>query len=305
VTRPPAAARPTLLDPRERPGRSLDSATRAAFIAEQSRRGSRLRRLRRGLRRLGVAMGAAVILLAVVITGIAGAHALRRSGLLAVTDLTVVGARRIPEASIRAAAGVVPGTDLLAIDPEAVVDRLEVIPGIRRARVSRQLPNRVVVTVEEREPYALVNLSGPDGAAGLVWVDAGGHLVSLERHGAMPSLPILSGVEPPPATAGEPVGDRLQAGLALLGALKRAGGLAAERVSEVDMEPADGPVLYMLDGTAAWLGPDGWDERLARLDAVLGRLAEQQEPVVSVDLRFRDLVVLRPRQANPPAVKGR
>jgi cell division septal protein FtsQ len=61
----------------------------------------------------------------------------------------------------------------------------------------------------------------------------------------------------------------------------------------------------MVDGTAVWLGREGWDERLARLDAVLGRLAEQEGPVESVDLRFRDLVVLRPRSANPPAEKGR
>jgi cell division protein FtsQ len=303
--RPPAAARPTLLVARERPGRLVDAATRGAFITQQSRRGHRLRRLRRVLRRLGTVVGCALVLLAVAITGVAGAHALRRSGLLAVADLTVVGARRIPEATIRAAAGVEPGTDLLAVDPEAVVDRLEAIPGILRVRVVRQLPNRVIVTIEEREPYALVNLSRSDGAAGLVWVDAQGHLVGPERHGTMPPLPILSGVEPPPATAGEPVGDRLQTGLALLRALKRAGGLILERVSEIDLERADGPILYMVDGMTAWLGPDGWDERLVRLDAVLGRLAEQEEPVESLDLRFRDLVVLRPRQADPPPKKGR
>jgi cell division protein FtsQ len=295
-----------LLLPREHPGRPVDVATGAAFIARQSRRGHRLRRLRRALRLLGAAAGAAVVLVAVAITGVAGAHALRRSGLLAVTELSVVGARRIPEATLRTAAGIDVGTDLLVIDPEAVADRLEAVPGIRRARVVRHLPNRVVITVEEREPYALVNLSRPDGAAGLVWVDPTGHLVGPERHGAMPSLPILSGVEPPPAATGEPVGDRLQTGLALLRALRRAGGLAADRVSEVDLGPAGGPVLYTVDGMAVWLGPEGWDERLTRLDAVLGGLAEQQQaPVETVDLRFRDLVVLRPRTVAPPAAKGR
>jgi cell division protein FtsQ len=294
-----------LLLPREHPGRPADVATGAAFIARQSWRGRRLRRVRRALRLLGAAVGVAVVVVAVAVTGVAGAHALRRSGLLAVTEVSVVGARRIPEATVRTAAGIDVGTDLLGIDPEAVADRLEAVPGILRARAARHLPSRVVITIEEREPYALVNLSRPDGAAGLVWVDATGHLVGPERHGAMPALPILSGVEPPPATAGEPVGDRLQTGLALLHALKRAGGLVADRVSEVDLGPAGGPVLYTVDGMAVWLGPEGWDERLARLDAVLGGLAEQQEPVATVDLRFRDQVVLRPRPAIPPAEKGR
>jgi cell division protein FtsQ len=298
-------SRPTLLVPRERPGRPVDTATRGAFIACQRRRGHRLRRLRRSLRLAGAAIGTALVLLAVAVTGVAGAHALRRSGLLAVTDLSVAGARRIPEATVRAAAGIDPGADLLAIDAGAVVDRLEAVPGVLRAHLVRHLPNRVVITIEEREPYALVNLSRPDGASGLVWVDPDGYLVAPERQGAMPSLPILSGVEPPPATAGEPVGDRLQAGLTLLRALQRAPGRAAGRISEVDLEPAAGPVLYLIDGVAVWLGHEGWDERLARLETVLGRLGEQTEPVESVDLRFRDQVVLRPRPAKPAAQKGR
>ncbi len=56
-------------------------------------------------------------------------------------------------------------------------------------------------------------------------------------------------------------------------------------------------MLYLTDGVAVWLGGEGWDARLARLDAVLGGLEEQGEAVESIDLRFRDLVVLRPRGA--------
>ena len=60
------------------------------------------------------------------------------------------------------------------------------------------------------------------------------------------------------------------------------------------------------------LGPDAWPDRLARLDGVLGELDARGERVVSIDLRFRDQVVLTPRPwgspagpARGPAVAGR
>ena len=229
--------------------------------------------------------------------GAAAAHALQHSRFLAVSDVTVVGARRLSEAAVRAAAGIGPETSLLALDAAAVARRLEALPGVRRARVVRHLPGRVTLLIEEREPYALVNLGAAGGAdaSGLVWIDADGYLVGLERHGATPSLPVLSGVEPPARGDRQPIGDRLHAGLALLRAAQRAGGRLAARISEIDLERPGGPVLYTVDGTAVWLGSEGWEERLARLDVVLGELEDHGERVESVDLRFRDLVVLRPR----------
>jgi cell division septal protein FtsQ len=177
---------------------------------------------------------------------------------------------------------------------------LEALPGVRRARVVRHLPNRVALWIEEREPYTLVNLDSA-GRSGLVWIDADGYLIGPERRGATPSLPILSGVEAP-ATPGEPLGDRLQAGLTLLRAIQRSGGRIVARISEIDLGPAGGPVLYTVDGAAVWLGAEGWDERLARLDGVLGELDDHGERVDSLDLRFRDLVVLKPRPSPTTAM---
>jgi len=51
-------------------------------------------------------------------------------------------------------------------------------------------------------------------------------------------------------------------------------------------------VLYTVDGVEVRLGADNWDGRLARLEGVLGQLAAAPEPVTSIDLRFRDQVVL-------------
>jgi cell division septal protein FtsQ len=56
-------------------------------------------------------------------------------------------------------------------------------------------------------------------------------------------------------------------------------------------------VLYTVDGIEVRLGTEQWEERLARLEGVLGQLDAQGDgrtgPVTSVDLRFRDQVVLQ------------
>jgi cell division septal protein FtsQ len=69
------------------------------------------------------------------------------------------------------------------------------------------------------------------------------------------------------------------------------------RVSEIDLDQAEAPVIYTIDGIGVHLGRRDWDERLTRLEGVLARLDETGERVDWIDLRFRDQVVLRPQGA--------
>lgn len=300
------AARPRLLVPRGQPpgaypSRPVDLASRDVLIRGQRRAGPRGRRLGRALRLAGRVLAAGLAVAVCGITGAVALHGLETAPAFAVARVEVLGARRLSEAAVLAAARVEPGVNLFRVDPEAIQDRVEALPGVRGVRVIRRLPNRLSLVLEEREPYALVNAAE---AGGLVWVDALGRLVGSERRPGPPALPILSGVEPPPADSDVPVPDRLRSGLALLRTIQRAGPRVTERISEVDLGPAEGPVLYTTDGMAVQLGPRAWDERLARLDGVLGELEGRGERVEWVDLRFRDQVVLWPRPAAPPGLRA-
>jgi cell division septal protein FtsQ len=272
-------------------------------VAGQRRALRRRRLARRIVRLLGRVLGVALAVGAVGVTGAAALHGIRTAPAFAVAAIDVVGTRRVPEADVVAASRVEPGTNLFALDPEAIEDRVEALPGVRGVRVIRRLPNRVTLLVEEREPYALVNAVG---GAGLVWVDALGHLVGPERRPASLRLPVLSGVELPAGGPDAPIPDRLRDGLTLLRAIERSGPRVAERVSEIDMAGPGGPTLYTVDHVSVQLGPDRWDERLARLDGVLADLEDRGERVERIDLRFRDQVVLRPGPAAaPPPVRKR
>src|SRR5437870_25202 len=83
--------------------------------------------------------------------------------------------------------------------------------------------------------------------------------------------------------------------LARIRALLRAGSAPAAETAEVDRGRTDGPVLYTVDGVEVRLGAEDWEERLARLEGVLGQVADQD--VRAVDLRFRDQVILQRRRS--------
>jgi cell division protein FtsQ len=271
-------------------------ASRALLIAHQRRSVGRARRLRRALHALGRLLAGGAVVAALSVSAVVAADWARRTPLLATRTVEVEGAHRLDPAAVRTAAQLEPGANLLAVDVEAAEARVRALPGVRRAHVVRHLPGRVTVMVEEREPYVLVN------ADRLYWVDAEGYLVGADARPGATGLPIVTGVEAPPAAGGP--SERLRSGLALVQALERTGGRLAGRVSEVDLAGREGPVLYLMDGIEVRMGTADWADRLARLDGVLAELDTRGERVASIDLRFRDLVVLTP-QGGAPGVAGR
>ena len=106
--------------------------------------------------------------------------------------------------------------------------------------------------------------------------------------------PIVSGLGPADvAAAGRTPSDRVAAGVALIRMLMRAQSPLLKEISEVDVSRLEGPALYLLDGVEVRLGRDDWDDRLGRLEGVLAQLRASGERAMSIDLRFRDQVVLR------------
>ena len=273
-----------LVSPRARPATLRDLGERSTFVAGQriGRGSRRRRRLRRLVRILPVA--ALVVLLA---AGAAlGARWLLTTPRLAVASVEVRGASRLPVEQILAAASIAPGTSILGLDTHAVAGRVTALPEVRRADVVREFPNRVVISVEERRPFTLVHGSR------LHWLDEEGRLLGLAPQAVVPEVPVVSGLsEQELASLRRAPGPKAQAAIALIKALLRSGSSLTAEISEIDMSRKDGPVLYTADGVEVRLGTEDWEERLARLEGVLAQAVT--EDIRTVDLRFRDQVVLR------------
>ena len=103
--------------------------------------------------------------------------------------------------SVRSVAKVKVGGSIMEVHPEEVARRIEKIAWVKRARVARLYPNRLRISVEEREPVALV-------CAGRVfWADAEGRLIGL-KPGKLPQVPVVTGLSRVSDSTGTYLGER-------------------------------------------------------------------------------------------------
>jgi cell division protein FtsQ len=278
-----------VISPRGSRGRVEDLAAPASAMARQ--RVSRARLARRVTRRARwvaarlVPIGVTLAVLAVVGAGVGW---LLTSPRFAVTEVAVVGASRLTPEELVAASGIGPGTNLFRLDRTAVVARLESLPLVRRADLVRRFPNRVTLAVEERRPFTLAH------AGRLHWIDEQGVSLGAETRAVAPEAPVITGLGPADLTAGAGAPTaRVAVGISLLRVLLRSETALLRQISEIDVSRPDGPVLYTVDGVEVRLGAEDWEARLGRLQGVLAQVRAAGEPVSTIDLRFRDQVVLK------------
>lgn len=219
---------------------------------------------RRGPAVRWVVLGVAVVVTAVVVAYFTPAFAVRSvrvDGLAAVSEEQVREQLRIPD-----------GLSMLRIDTTAMAARVASIPRVRTARVQRDFPGSVRVTVVER--------------TAVLWFKAGGnpHLMDGEA--------VAFAVEPPPpgvpelVTPGGSAPEQItRAAVAVLTALPP--GLPAQ-VAKVTGRSASDIQLLLHDGrTVLWGGAD----QAERKAAVVGPLLTREGTVY--DVSSPNLVTVR------------
>ena len=127
-----------------------------------------------------------------VVAVVVGAFALTQSPVLDVGSIEVRGASRTEQAEARTASGIALGSPMVSLDAPAVERRLEALPWVEQASVSRSWPGTVRIALVERTPVAVVG----EGSAA-VEVDEAGRVLGLATGDA---LPVVAG---DPAAVGE------------------------------------------------------------------------------------------------------
>ncbi|MGV0874161.1 cell division protein FtsQ/DivIB [Mycolicibacterium sp. XJ879] len=166
----PAAA-PDYEGPRRRARREREerrAAQARATAIEQARREAKRRamgqtveetkKLGKGtVRGLKMLMWTALISVVVVGLGLL----LYFTPVMSARNVAVVGLDAIPEEQVIDAAAVAPGTPLLQVDTDSVAERVAMIRRVASARVQRQYPSTLRITVVERVPVVVKDY--PDG----------------------------------------------------------------------------------------------------------------------------------------------
>jgi cell division protein FtsQ len=152
-------------------GEAVPEASPAVTVHPRMRRRRIAVRKGEGRRRLK----RATLVLGVLALGVA-AVAATQSPLLDVDRVTVAGIDHTTERTVLRAAAIDPDAALLGVDPGAVARRVEELPWVDRAKVTRDWPSTVRIQVTERSVAAVVQVT--DARAALV--DTRGRVLSIE-----------------------------------------------------------------------------------------------------------------------------
>ncbi len=169
--------------------------------------------------------------------------------------------------------------------------QLEEIPWIEKATVMRLLPDRIRVSVVERQPVAFTRSGSQIGL-----VDADGVLLSMpaammaQHHYSFPVVTGIDAQETPGARK-----SRMAVYQRLLAELDSNGQRISQQISEIDLaDPADAQVLMPEQGAdiLAHFGEDRFLERYQRYQAHIAEWRQKYPKLVAVDLRYDQQVVL-------------
>ena len=223
-----------------------------------------------------------VLVLAVVVAG--GAVGVTQSPLLDVDRVGVSGGTHATDAAVRSAAGIRIGRSMISVDPVAAQHRVEALPWVAEARVTRRWPASVHVVVTERVPVAV---AGSD--AGAVLVDRTGAV--LGAAGDVDNLPVIPIAHPP--AAGDRLAPRARALVSMLDRLPPALGKQVTKA----LVRSDGLGLVLNDGVRVHLG-DG-TRLAAKSDAVLVLLDQADRATIdSIDVSVHGSAALTRHKAG-------
>ena len=268
----------------ERPGAQSSNRPIRRAIATQSvgvptirlpRRDTDERRFTAGLRRRRRAwlMGVgAIVAVALVVTGIV------MSPLLTLTEIVVKGRTDVPERVIAGAAADQIGKPLVALNFDAIRERLSSVTRIQSYTTEIQPPNTLVIRVVERRAIGFMSLKSK-----WVVVDAAGVVIDTvsEKPSGMPELFVES-------TTDRAFSAMTETLVALPKKLRA-------KVASMSAQTRDS-VRFTLRGTGheiVWGSPDNSAVKVVVMERAL-RVANQSNGVFEIDVSAPDNIVLQP-----------
>ncbi len=231
-----------------------------------------------------------LVLLATIVGLIAFANVWKSS--LKVAHVTLTGNRIVEANELFQLANVRHGSLIYDIDLRAIRKNLMSHYYIKDAIVERNLPSTIQLTVEERNPIALVNRPDP------VYLDEDGVILPHSVSKALFDLPILTGVKLGTAASyGAVVQDSdAHEALEILTAARLVNSELYHLISEIQLRNGHDIVMYTAEGGVPVIfGEGNVADKMVRLDAFWKDVIRQRglQNLQYVDLRYDDQVVAR------------
>lgn len=211
-----------------------------------------------------------------------GTYVALRSPYLTVRDVRVEGTQSLDQASLVAISGL-EGKSMLSLPLAKAREQLLAIPAVKSATITRNWPNHVTITVEERVPVAF-------------W-SVGGHDYPVDEDGVVLSSGAPDGPAPRIVEVGNnrviAPGDRVHPDAIALARriMTESPRFLGESVQQLEYEADVGVTVVFDRGMRVTFGDErSYEYKIAVLSALLDDLTAQGYTPKSVDLRFGERV---------------
>lgn len=207
---------------------------------------------------------------------------------LRISKVEIVGAQMTDKALLRQAIGEQPGDPSFGFSLSAVQQRVEQLGPVQSATVQRELPGTLIVTIAERDAYAIWQTGGNGTPAKFVLIDKAGNVIADQDAAAAkrrdPGMLLLVGADAPQNA--QTLITQLQAE-----PIVRAHVTAAEHVDGLRWN------LILKDQTLVKLPVTNEQGAIAQLAALQSSMQLLDRPVEVIDLRQAGRLVVRPYPA--------
>jgi len=213
------------------------------------------------------------------------------------TQIDIQGNHKIGETEILEKAQIKLGPNIFRMDLGRVQQLIREDKRIKDVWVKRELPNRILIEVEEKKPALWINL--PEGLYGL---SQDQEIIPLEKEDFEHDLPVVTGLVSPPVSGKQNQNQRpyewwpnrnAKSALDLYKTLLEVDSSFLEIMSEINLSDENNLIFYLIPyGTQVSMGKGSFKKKLKRVKAILD-YEGKREDLASIDLRFKDQVVVK------------
>lgn len=260
------------------------------------------RRIAAGIGELAGALGVLFSVAGLCLTFIYAYSYLLSMPYFEIKEVSVCGLKELTEKDILTLAAIPPRQNLLAANTDALVRRISANPWVKNIYAGRELPDRLVLEVRERNPVAMIRQAGD-----FYLMDNEGFIFKKLGKGDEVDLPILTGINGMEKEKSKLLLSSLNL-LKTISASGRYNFLGA--ISEVSVDDIFGLALLTDTGLYLKLGKDDYENKLKQLNAVMEDMEKRgmKKGYIFVDICDAAKITIQHKNTSgrtEPAKKGR
>jgi len=204
-------------------------------------------------------------------------------------NIEVSSAKRLTQDEILALAGVAAGQNLARMDLKRIGEQISQNPWVETVRIHRYFPDRLSISISEREPLAVVNMGY------IYYLDKKGNVFKVLNQGDRLDYPVVTGFSEEDMTS-NPAGTKeaLKTTCELLAALRERGAFILADVSEIHYDKGYGFTLFTASGALpVKVGSGDFAAKVDRFARIYRELMAQKASLQYIDLDYNDKIIVK------------